>query len=111
MRFTAAIYREQSGRPESDFDPALLNAVKGFNLNKPLPVLWQQFEGLCGVPLLAIRGANSKLLSAATLAEMARRHPNCETVTVEGQGHPPLLETGTLPETISAFFEKADDED
>ncbi len=110
-RFTAAIYREQSGRPELDFDPALLNAVKDFNLNKPLPVLWQQFEGLCGVPLLAIRGANSKLLSAATLAEMARRHPNCETVTVEGQGHPPLLETGTLPETISEFFEKADAED
>ncbi len=110
-RFTAAIYREQAGRPESDFDPALLNAVKAFNLNKPLPVLWQQFEGLCGVPLLVVRGANSKLLSTATLAEMARRHPNCETITVEGQGHPPMLETGTLPETISAFFEKAEAED
>ena len=107
-RFTAAIYREQNGRPAPDFDPALLNIVKAYNLNQPLPTLWQQFEGLCGLPLLVIRGANSKLLSAATLAEMARRHPNCETVTVEGQGHAPLLETGALPQTISAFFEKAD---
>jgi pimeloyl-ACP methyl ester carboxylesterase len=110
-RFAAALYREQSGRPESDFDPALLKTLKGFNLNRPLPVLWQQFEGLRGVPLLAIRGANSKLLSAGTLAEMARRHPNCQTVTVEGQGHAPLLDTGTLPETISAFFEQADSRD
>jgi pimeloyl-ACP methyl ester carboxylesterase len=108
MRFTAAIYREQSGRPERDFDPALLKTVKGFNLNRPLPEIWQQFAGLCGVPLLVIRGENSKLLSPATLAEMARRHPNCETVTVQGQGHAPLLETGTLPNLIEAFFERAD---
>ncbi len=107
-RFTQAIYREQTGHPVRDFDPALLKIVKSLNLNRPLPEIWQQFEGLCGIPLLVIRGENSKLLSAATLAEMARRHPNCETVTVPGQGHAPLLETGTLPVTISAFFERAE---
>ncbi len=104
LRYTKAIYREQSGRPERDFDPALLKTIKGLNLNRPLPDIWQQFEGLCGVPMLAIRGENSKLLAAETLAEMARRHPNCETVTVPGQGHPPMLETGTLPETIAGFL-------
>jgi len=107
-RFTAAIYREQSGRPESDFDPALLKTIKGFDLNRPIPDIWPQFEGLCGVPLLAIRGENSKLLSPATLAEMARRHGDCETVTVDGQGHPPMLETGTLPETIAGFFDRTE---
>ena len=107
-RFTAAIYREQSGKPQRDFDPALLKTIKGLNLNRPLPDMWQQFEGLCGVPMLAIRGENSKLLSKATLEAMAKRHPDCQTVVVEGQGHPPMLETGTLPETITAFLARAE---
>jgi pimeloyl-ACP methyl ester carboxylesterase len=48
------------------------------------------------------------LLSAATVEEMARRHPDCRTVTVEGQGHPPLLETGDLPDAIGAFLAHVD---
>ena len=107
-RFIRAIYREESGVPVPDFDPALLNVVKGMDLTQPLPVLWPQFEGLKAVPMLAIRGENSKLLSAATLAEMASRHPDCRTVTVEGQGHAPLLETGELPATIAAFLTHAE---
>ena len=89
-----ALYRHDDGVPVPDFDPKLLNMLRDFDLNKPLPELWPQFAGLAGVPMLAIRGGNSNLLSAATLAEMARRHPDCQTVTVEGQGHAPLLETG-----------------
>jgi pimeloyl-ACP methyl ester carboxylesterase len=79
------------------------------NLTQPMPVFWAQFEGLAAVPMLVIRGENSKLLSAATLEEMARRHPNCETITVEGQGHAPLLETGDLPAAIAAFLERFTD--
>jgi pimeloyl-ACP methyl ester carboxylesterase len=108
QRFAAAIYREEKGRPVADFDPALLKVVKTFDLDKPIPAIWRLFEALRGFPMLVIRGANSKLLSAATLAEMARRHPNCQTITVEGQGHPPMLETGDLPQTISAFFDRAE---
>lgn len=107
-RFVAAIYRSENGLPVPDFDPELLNVVKGFDLSKPIPQLWPQFEGFANVPLLAIRGENSKLLSSATLGEMAVRHPNCETITVEGQGHAPLLETGNLPERIGAFLSRAD---
>lgn len=108
QRFTAAIYREHKGQPIADFDPNLLKVVKGFDLDKPIPAIWYLFEALRGFPVLVIRGANSKLLSAATLAEMAHRHPSCQTVTVEGQGHPPLLETGDLPQTIAAFFDRAE---
>jgi pimeloyl-ACP methyl ester carboxylesterase len=108
QRFAAAIYREHKGRPVADFDPALLKMVKGFDLDKPIPAIWHLFEALRGFPMLVIRGANSKLLSAATLAEMAHRHPNCRTVTVEGQGHPPMLETGDLPQTIAGFFDEAE---
>jgi pimeloyl-ACP methyl ester carboxylesterase len=105
-RFIRAIYREEGGAPVPDFDPALLNIVNGMDLTQPTPVLWPQFEGLAAIPMLVIRGANSRLLSAATLEEMTKRHPDCETITVEGQGHAPLLETGDLPARIAAFLNR-----
>jgi pimeloyl-ACP methyl ester carboxylesterase len=59
-------------------------------------------------PFLTIRGANSKLLSAKTLAEMERRHPDCQAVTVEGQGHAPTPETGALPQIIRDFVSRTE---
>lgn len=107
-RMVRALYRDEGGKPIADFDPALLKTVAGLDLSQPLPALWAQFQGLTGVPMLAIRGENSKLLSARTLEEMARRHPSIETITVEGQGHAPMLETGLLPARIEVFLGRAD---
>lgn len=107
-RAARAIYRDEGGRPVPDFDPALLKTLKSINLSKALPELWPQFMGLAGVPVLAIRGENSKLLAAETLAEMQRRHPDLEAITVAGQGHAPFLETAGLPRTIETFLHKAD---
>jgi pimeloyl-ACP methyl ester carboxylesterase len=109
QRLTRAIYREDKSGPVPDFDPALLKTLKSFDLDKPIPAIWHLFEALRGFPMLAIRGANSKLLSTATLAEMVHRHPDCQTITVEGQGHPPMLDTGDLPQAITAFFDRAED--
>jgi len=107
-RMSRAFWREEEGGPVADFDPALLNTLGLVDLSRPLPALWPQFEALRAMPVLAIRGANSTLLSAETFAAMARRHPDLQAVTVEGQGHAPLLETGSLPRTIAAFLERAD---
>lgn len=106
-RMAHALYREEGGRPVADYDPALANTMKSADFSKPLPVLWPQFDALINVPVLAIRGANSRLLSAKTLSDMAARHPRLQAITVEGQGHPPLLETGDLPQRIAAFLDKA----
>lgn len=106
-RLVRALYTEEKGRLTADFDPALIRTLTAVDLGRPLPVLWPQFAGLARIPVMAIRGANSMLLSAATLDEMARRHPDLEAVTVEGQGHAPLLETGDLPERIAAFLKRA----
>jgi pimeloyl-ACP methyl ester carboxylesterase len=107
-RMVDALYRQDGNALIPDFDPKLLNMLRDFDLNKPLPELWPQFDGLAPIPLLVIRGANSKLLSAKTLAEMERRHPDCQAVTVDGQGHAPMLETGALPQIIREFISRAE---
>jgi len=109
-RMVAAICRETDVGWVPDFDPGLVDTLAGLDFSKPLPDLWPQFDALAAVPLLAIRGANSKLLSTATLEEMRRRHPGMETITVEGQGHAPFLETGDLPGKIAAFLDQAENQ-
>ncbi|TIW06439.1 MAG: alpha/beta hydrolase, partial [Mesorhizobium sp.] len=109
-RMVRAICRETAAGWVPDFDPALVDTLAGIDFGKPLPDLWPQFDGLATVPLLAIRGANSKLLSVATFEEMGRRHPGMESATVEGQGHAPFLETGDLPGKIAAFLDRAERE-
>lgn len=107
-RYVRAFYRQEKHGLVPDLDPAVARGTTGIDLDKPLPTLWPQFMGLAQVPVMAIRGANSKLLSDATLSEMQKRHPALTAITVEGQAHAPLLETAGLPEKIASFIDKAD---
>jgi pimeloyl-ACP methyl ester carboxylesterase len=91
-------FSDAVGRIALRYDPKLMKTLDSLDLEQPLPTLWPQFDGLRGVPLMILRGANSDLLSAKTLKEMAARHPCAEILTVKGQGHAPLL---LDPETIA----------
>ena len=64
--------------------------------------LWPFFDMLARLPMLAIRGENSDILSAETLAEMARRRPDMTHVTVANRGHAPFLDE---PEAVAAIDE------
>ncbi len=90
------------------YDPAIMKAFGQMDLDKPIPALWEQFEALAPVPVLAIRGENSDLLSPKTLAEMTQRHPDCEAFTVPGQGHAPLLMDAPTLMKIEAFIARID---
>ncbi|MER9327710.1 alpha/beta hydrolase [Mesorhizobium sp. M0488] len=107
-RMVWALYRETDSGLVPDFDPRLVGTVASLDLTLPLPDLWPQFEALAAIPLLAIRGANSRLLSIATLEEMRKRHPNIETITIDGQGHAPFLETDKMPDAIAAFLDRTE---
>ncbi|TPO01257.1 alpha/beta hydrolase [Mesorhizobium sp. B1-1-5] len=109
-RMVAAICRETEPGWVPDFDPALVDTLAGADFTKPLPDLWPQFDALAAIPLLVIRGANSKLLSTTTLEEMQERHPGMEAIIVEGQGHAPFLDTGDLPEKIATFIEQVENQ-
>ncbi|MBZ9965149.1 alpha/beta hydrolase [Mesorhizobium sp. B292B1B] len=107
-RMVLALYRETDQGLLPDFDPKLVDTVANLDLTQPLPALWPQFDALSALPMLAMRGANSSLLSVDTHRQMREHHPAMQTITVEGQGHAPFLETGTLPGDIAAFLNRAE---
>jgi pimeloyl-ACP methyl ester carboxylesterase len=105
--FARRIYRDENGRPARDYDPALATAsAEAFA--RPLPEIWDVFERLRPVPALAIRGALSDLLSAATLARMVEVKPDLATVTVPARGHVPFLDEPGALAAIDALLEVVD---
>ena len=101
-------FRQANGRFTTTYDPALAKTMEGVDFEKPMPPLWKEFEALRHVPVLAIRGANSDLLSEATVTAMAGRHPDFETLTVPDQGHAPLLAEDETLERIAAFVRRCE---
>lgn len=83
-------------------DPA---ATAGFDL-------WPAFRALAtdtpARPVLAVRGALSDILSAATLEQMKAQAPGLATVTVAGVGHAPTLEEPEAMAAIRKLLEQAE---
>lgn len=99
-----AIYIVTDGKIAADYDPAIAAQMQSLDLEAPLPDLWPQFEAFQTIPLMVIRGENSKLLAAATVEEMARHHPGMTAKIALGQGHAPILHVGDIPAAIRDFL-------
>ncbi|WP_245501150.1 alpha/beta fold hydrolase [Lichenibacterium minor] len=108
LYFARSTYAERDGVFRGRYDPALVESLRALDPAKPMPTLWPQFEGLSGVPVLVVRGETTDLLSTETVAEMARRHPDCALLTVPGQGHAPLLHDPATLARIAAFATRCD---
>jgi pimeloyl-ACP methyl ester carboxylesterase len=96
-------FKENKGQLVPDYDVALARTLEGVDFEKPLPPLWAQFDALAHVPVMAIRGANSDLLSESTVAAMAARRASLETLVVPDQGHAPLLAEPDVIARIADF--------
>lgn len=101
-------WRMQDGALKPTYDVRIARPLAAIDIEQPLPPLWNEFDSLSRVPLLVIRGANSDILSADTVAAMAVRHPGMETIEVPGQGHVPLLEGDDMIGRIAAFVARCD---
>ncbi|TCU22901.1 pimeloyl-ACP methyl ester carboxylesterase [Rhizobium azibense] len=99
-----AIYRKTDDGLVADIDPAIAEAVIAADFSTLLPDLWKQFDAMADIPLLVIRGENSKLLSKATVEEMLRRHPAARQFTAKRQGHAPLLHLQDVAQVLRRFF-------
>jgi pimeloyl-ACP methyl ester carboxylesterase len=70
----------------------------------PTPTLWPYWSLLRAIPMLAIRGAHSDILSAATFSRMKAEMPGLTTLEVARRGHAPLLDEPECLEAIDAFL-------
>jgi pimeloyl-ACP methyl ester carboxylesterase len=89
------------GIPEVDADPLIREPLR--DNQTAAPDLWPLWGALARIPVLAIRGEHSDLLSAATLARMQRK-PATTALTVANRGHAPLLDEPGCVAAIEAFL-------
>jgi pimeloyl-ACP methyl ester carboxylesterase len=98
------------GAPRLAADPKIGDAIRSI----PTPpnatqAMWLAFGQLRNVPALALRGAHSDLLSAATFERMRREVPSLVAVTVPNRGHAPQLDEPESLRAIGAFLAGLDE--
>lgn len=97
-------FRETAEGLALSYDPALRAALPASGAEPPS--LWPLFDALDGLPLGAIRGANSDLLTPDTLAEMRRRRPDMIVAEVPDRAHVPFLDEPEALAAIAAFLDR-----
>ena len=90
----------QNGRIVFDYDMKIAEPFNRSGGEAEAVDLWPAFAALSGTPVLSIRGELSDILSAQTHAEMARRLPDAESLTLARIGHAPTLDE---PESVAAI--------
>ena len=110
LAYAHLTFEEKAGKLVPRYDPKLSVNLQKLAVGTAVPELWPQFEGLANIPVMAIRGENSDLLSAATVAEMARRHPGMEAYVAAGEGHAPMLLDERSISAVAGFVERVDAE-
>jgi pimeloyl-ACP methyl ester carboxylesterase len=101
-------WHERNERLVLAYDPRLADGLATLEPNQPLPTMWPQFDALANAPMMVIRGANSDILSAATLAAMRARRSKTTVLEIPDQGHAPLLAEPATIASIAAFIAECD---
>ena len=106
--FSRRAFKEQGGRLLPTYDVRLAKTLEGIDLERPLQPLWAEFDALAHLPVMVIRGANSDVLSPATVEAMRARRAQLDLVEVPDQGHAPLLMEHETIADISAFIARCE---
>jgi pimeloyl-ACP methyl ester carboxylesterase len=107
VAFARRTFKEEGGRIVPDYDPNLASILRGINIERPLPVLWNAFDALARVPVLVIRGSNSDILSAETVEAMRMRRNGLDIFEVPDEGHAPALVDAGVIARISRFVDES----
>ena len=93
--------QDQTGAFRPDYD---LNISKPFANNPAQVNLWPFFLRLKDMPVLAIRGGTSDLLSPQVFARMKAEVPHLQQAVVPPHGHAPHLDEPEAMTAIDAFL-------
>jgi pimeloyl-ACP methyl ester carboxylesterase len=102
--FARRTFKEQDGSFKPRYDPKLAEALKTVDMARSVPPLWKEFDALASVPVMVVRGANSDVLAAETVAAMRARRPDLVALEVPDQGHAPLLAESAVIAEIGTFI-------
>ena len=107
LDFTRGTFRHcDDGKLRYDWDP---NLTKAFLGAAPPPDLWPLFQALKNIPVLAVRGALSDILSADTFVRMKEALPRMNAITIDGVGHMPGLNEPACRDAIDTLLATIDD--
>jgi len=108
MMFARRTFKEKNGSLAPRYDPKLANVLQAVDMERPLPVLWKEFDALALVPVMVIRGANSDVLAEQTVAEMQARRADLNVLVVPEQGHAPLLAERDVIASVAEFVARCE---
>ena len=97
---------DASARPVAAFDPAILKGLNEADLTAVPQNLWSLWKQLGSIPILAIRGALSDIISPQVLDAMAAEHPNLTAISIANRGHAPMLDEPAAVAAIDAFLKR-----
>jgi pimeloyl-ACP methyl ester carboxylesterase len=86
----SSIRQGADGKWAMVYDPAIGEPFRQAMENPQAFDLWPLYDAI-RCPTLAVRGAESDLLTAETHAEMSRRGPQARLVEIAGVGHAPMF--------------------
>jgi pimeloyl-ACP methyl ester carboxylesterase len=108
IAFSKRAFKEQNGTLVPTYDVRIAKTLEGIDLGRPLQALWTEFDALARVPVMVIRGANSDVLSPATVNAMRARRPDLDAIEVPDQGHAPLLVDQETIGHVGAFIARCE---
>jgi len=97
----AANFVESSDGLDLRYDPLMRQAMVEQMEAGPIGDLWPLFEAMKGLPLGVLRGANSDILTQATLDDMQKRLPDMQSAVVPDRAHVPFLDE---PQSLDLIF-------
>jgi pimeloyl-ACP methyl ester carboxylesterase len=102
--FAKRLWSEGPNRLQLRYDAALREAIETQGASGETPDLWPLFEALNGLPLAALRGENSTLLTRDCWAKMQATRPDMIAAEVADRGHVPFLDEPSSKDVIEKFI-------
>jgi len=90
-----------------NYDPRIRDNIEA-TAGQAAPDMWPLFDALAGLPVAVVRGANSDLLTAETVARMQARRPDLIVAEVPDRGHVPFLDEPEAQAALAALLARVE---
>jgi pimeloyl-ACP methyl ester carboxylesterase len=105
LKMAQGTFRQgEDGLLHFDWDVALAKPLR--QTAGAVPDLWAYFGALRRLPVLALRGSRSDVLSVETFERMALVKPDLQRVIVANSGHAPILDEPDAAAAIDDFIRR-----